>query len=49
VVRVLSVSGNVVTADLTALQTSGLAKHYRGTYTVSGGMIISSNILQVSS
>ncbi|HMH91032.1 MAG TPA: hypothetical protein VK586_08110, partial [Streptosporangiaceae bacterium] len=39
VVEILSVSGNVVTAQLTANQTDGTAKVYEGTYTVTGGQI----------
>jgi hypothetical protein len=39
VVQILSVSGNVVTAQLTANQTDGTAKVFAGTYTVSGGQI----------
>jgi hypothetical protein len=36
---VLSVSGNVVTAQLTATQTDGTVKTYQGAYTVSNGII----------
>jgi hypothetical protein len=47
IVKIISVNGNVVTARLTALQTSGPAKYFRGTYTVSGGMIITSHVRKV--
>jgi hypothetical protein len=36
-----SVSGNVVTAGLSALQTDGTVKTFRGTYTVNNGVITS--------
>jgi hypothetical protein len=36
---VLSVSGNVVTAQLTATQTDGTVKTYQGAYTVGNGII----------
>jgi serine/threonine-protein kinase len=43
---VLSVSGNVVTAQLTATQTDGTVKTYQGTYTVSNGNITIFDIRQ---
>jgi hypothetical protein len=46
-VTILSVSGNVVTAQLVAQQTDGTAKTFQGTYTVTGGVIASSDIHQV--
>jgi len=46
-VTILSVSGNVVTARLTAQQTDGTVKSYQGTYTVSNGVIVGFNVRQV--
>jgi hypothetical protein len=46
-VAILSVSGNVVTAQLVAQQTDGTVKTFQGTYTVTGGVIASSDIQQV--
>jgi hypothetical protein len=46
-VTILSVSGNVVTAQLTAQQANGTVKTYQGTYTVSNGVIIAFNVSQV--
>jgi hypothetical protein len=43
---ILSVSGNVVTAQLTATQTDGTVKTFRGTYTVSNGIITHFDINQ---
>ena len=48
VVEILSVSGNVVTAQLTANQTDGTAKVFAGTYTVSGGEITVFNVVRKS-
>ncbi len=45
-VTILSTSGNKVTAQLTALQTDGSVKTYRGTYTVTNGIITSANVQQ---
>ncbi len=45
---ILSVSGNVVTAELVAQQTDGTVKTYRGTYTVDGGVITTTDIDQIS-
>src|SRR5262249_21927187 len=45
-VTIQSVSGNVVTARLTAQQTDGPIKTYQGTYTVSNGVIVAFNIHQ---
>jgi len=47
-VTIESVSGDVVTARLRALQTDGTVKTYQGTYTVVNGVISSSDIHQVS-
>jgi hypothetical protein len=47
-VTILSVSGNVVTARLTAQQTDGTVKIFQGTYTVSKGVIVGFNVRQVS-
>ena len=44
---ILSVSGDVVTARLTAQQTDGTVKTYQGTYTVQNGVIIGFDVLQV--
>ena len=46
-VTILSVSGNVVTARLTAQQTDGTIKSYQGTYTISNGVIVGFNVRQV--
>jgi hypothetical protein len=43
-----SVSGNVVTAGLSALQTDGTVKTFQGTYTVNNGVITSFNVRQTS-
>jgi len=43
-----SVSGNVVTAQLTARQTDGSVKTYHGTYTVENGVITKFNVRQTS-
>jgi hypothetical protein len=48
VVEILSVQGNVVTAQLTANQTDGTAKVYAGTYTVTGGKITAFNVVRKS-
>lgn len=42
-----SVSGDVVTARLTAQQTDGTVSTYEGTYTVDSGVIIGFDVLQV--
>jgi hypothetical protein len=47
-VAILSVSGDVVTARLTALQTDGTVKIFHGTYTVRDGAIVGFNVRQVS-
>jgi hypothetical protein len=47
-VTILSVSGNVVTARLTALQTNGTVKTFTGTYTVVGGVIIQFDVRQIN-
>jgi hypothetical protein len=43
-----SVSGNVVTAGLSALQTDGTVKSFQGTYTVNNGVITSFHVRQTS-
>ncbi len=45
---ILSVSGNVVTARISAQQTDGTIKTYQGTYTVSNGVITSFDVQQIS-
>jgi len=45
---ILSVSGDVVTARLGAKQTDGTVDTYQGTYTVHHGVIIGSDVVQVS-
>ena len=42
-----SVSGDVVTARLTAQQTDGTVNTYQGTYTVDSGVIVGFDVLQV--
>ena len=44
---IVSVSGDVVTAQLTARQTDGAVASYQGTYTVEHGVIVGSDVLQV--
>ena len=44
---IVSVSGDVVTARLTAQQTDGTVNTYQGTYTVDSGVIIGFDVLQV--
>ena len=43
---VVSVSGDVVTARLTARQTDGTINTYQGTYTVDDGVIVGFDVLQ---
>ncbi len=45
---ILSVSGHVVTARLTAEQTDGSVQTYEGTYTVHNGAITTSDIGRIS-
>jgi serine/threonine protein kinase len=45
---IVSVNGDVVTARLAAVQTSGAVKHYEGTYTVTNGVISSADVQQLS-
>jgi len=47
-VTIVSTSGNVVTARLFAEQTNGTVKKYQGTYTVTGGVITSTDVQQIS-
>ncbi len=44
---ILSVSGDIVTARLTALQTNGAVNSCQGTYTVKNGVIAGFNVRQV--
>ena len=44
---IVSVSGDVVTAQLTAQQTDGTTTTYEGTYTVDHGVITGFDVLQV--
>jgi serine/threonine protein kinase len=46
-VAILSVSGYVVTARITALQTDGTIKTYQGTYTLQNGVITQFNVQRV--
>jgi serine/threonine protein kinase len=48
IVTINSVSGDVVTAQLQAIQDDGTVKDYQGTYTIVDGVIRSSDIHQVS-
>jgi serine/threonine protein kinase len=48
-VTILSTSGDVVTARLTAKQTDGTVKVFQGTYTVTNGVITGSHVVPVSS
>lgn len=48
ILKILSVQGNVVYAQLTALQDDGTVKTFKGSYTVTGDVISSSNIKRVS-
>ena len=48
IVTIDSVSGDVVTAQLRALQTDGTVKTFQGTYTVANGVISSTDVHQVS-
>ena len=45
---ILSVSGHVVTARLTARQTDGTVNTYQGTYTVHHGVITGFDVVQLS-
>ena len=44
---ILSVSGNVVTARLVAVQTDGSIKTYQGRYAVEHGVITKSNVTRI--
>jgi hypothetical protein len=48
VLKVIGVTGNVVTATLRAVQNDGTVKVFQGTYTVTNGLISSSNVRLVS-
>ena len=45
--KVVSTSGNIVTASLAALQANGTVRNYQGTYTVSNGVISSTDVHRV--
>jgi cell division septation protein DedD len=45
--KVLKVSGNVVTARLTALHSDGTVQVFQGTYTVQNGIIAASSVKQI--
>jgi len=47
-VKILGTTGDVVTAQLRAVQTDGSVKIYKGTYTVINGVITNPNVHQVS-
>ena len=47
-VTIVAVNGNIVTARLSALQASGTVKTYKGTYTITNGIISSTNVVQTS-
>jgi hypothetical protein len=47
-VTILSVSGDVVTARLSALHTDHVVQVFQGTYTVQDGVIVSTDVQQVS-
>ena len=47
-VTIVAVKGDVVTAKLSAVQATGKIKTYQGTYTVTNGIISSSNIVQTN-
>jgi Protein kinase domain len=47
-VQITSVTGDVVSARLTATQTDGTVQTYQGTYTVTGGQIVRFNIQRLS-
>jgi serine/threonine protein kinase len=47
-VQIISTSGQVVTARLTATQTDGSVQTYQGTYTVVNGQIVRSDVRRVS-
>ncbi|HSR85109.1 MAG TPA: serine/threonine-protein kinase [Streptosporangiaceae bacterium] len=47
-VTIVAVNGNVVTAKLSALQASGKVKTFRGTYTITNGIISATNVIQTS-
>ena len=46
-VTIVSVNGNVVTAVLKAEQTDGSIRVYRGTYTVSNGIISATDVVRI--
>ena len=48
ILTIVSVSGEVVTARLTAQLTDGTVNTYQGTYTVDSGVIIGFDVLQIS-
>jgi hypothetical protein len=46
-VTILSVQGSVVTAELTAVQTDGSMRKFRGTYTVAGDAIARFSVREI--
>jgi serine/threonine protein kinase len=47
-VRITGVHGNVVSATLRAVQTDGIVKVFQGTYTVTNGVISSTNVQELT-
>jgi hypothetical protein len=47
-VRILSVNGDIVTARLVAIQTTGPTKVFQGTYTVTDGVISATDVQQIA-
>jgi hypothetical protein len=47
-VTILAVNGDTVTARLAAMQTNGTLKTYKGTYTVSNGIITATDVIRTS-
>jgi eukaryotic-like serine/threonine-protein kinase len=45
---ILSVSGNIVTVQLNALQTDGTVRIYQGTYTVGNGTVVHAHVQRIS-
>jgi zinc-ribbon domain len=45
-ITIISVSGTIVTVQLVALQADGTTKTYQGTYTVTNGVLVASDIQQ---
>jgi hypothetical protein len=47
-VTILSVTGETATIELDALQSDGTHRHFAGTYTVRGGVIVAANVRQTA-